>query len=209
VQTSLKRQSAEIKQLKTRADDRRSVGTGKSWLLLALGTLSVVTGYAQVMPGMRAPADMVDAAVMAVTSACWLASAGRPVFGINLPAKGNAGEGVSEHRSAPAWVKKAGDAKGRSRFSTLASPEGMIWIRFDEDTARCSLIVRPTDVAKFRAAFGDSLATGGPADLKRESAADGSESIVNETPTFVWTSRVSVPPKMPDVVLIETSFRPK
>jgi hypothetical protein len=182
---------------------------GKSLLVLALGTLCVVPGNAQVMPGMRAPNDMVDAAVMAVTGACGLASAGRPVPGINMPANGNAGEGITEHRSAPDWVKKASAAAGRSRFSTLASPEGMVWIRFDESTARCSVIVRPKDVAKFRSEFGDSLATGGPTELKRESAADGSESFQNETPDFSWTSRVSVAPEIPDVVLIETRFLTK
>ena len=196
--------------MEIRVDDRSRARTaGKSLLVLALGALSVVTGNAQVMPGYRAPTDLVDGAVMTVISGCFLASAERPVPGINRPANGNAGEGLTEQRSAPDWVKEASAAKGRSRFSTLATPEGEIWIRFDESTARCSVIVRPTDVTKFRAAFSDSLAKGGATELKRESAADGSESILNEDPTYVFTTRISVPAKTPDVVLIENTFRPK
>jgi hypothetical protein len=187
----------------------RTRTVGKALLLLAFGALSVETGNAQVMPGYRAATDLVDGAVMAVISGCFLASADRPVAGINRPANGNAGEGLTEQRSAPDWVKKASAAKGRSRFSTLATPEGEIWIRFDESTSRCSVIVRPTDVAKFRAAFGDSLATGGATELKREHLADGSEAIVNEDASFVYTSRVSVSAKVPDAVLIENTFRPK
>jgi hypothetical protein len=161
------------------------------------------------MPGYRAATDLVDGAVMTVISGCFLASARRPVPGINMPANGNAGEGLTEQRSAPDWVKKASAAKGRSRFSTLATPEGEIWIRFDESTARCSVIVRPTDIPKFRVAFSDSLAKGGTTELKRESAADGSESILKEDPTYVFTTRISVPSKSPDVVLIENTFRPR
>jgi len=178
-------------------------------MLAGLWGLSAVTGNAQVMPGMRAPTDLVDGSVMAVTSGCWLASARRPVAGINRPANGNEGEGIAEHVWAPEWVQAASAAEGRSRFATLTTPEGKIWIRFDEATARCSVIVRPPDVAKFRAAFGESLANGGTTVFKRESAADGSESFVNAAPTFAWTSRVSVPEKSPDVVLIETSFQEK
>jgi hypothetical protein len=157
------------------------------------------------MPGFRAPTDTVDAAVMAVTGACWLASAGRPVPGVNLPADGNAGEGIREHKSAPDWVRNASEAKGRSRFSTLANPEGEIWIRFDEATARCSVIVRPSDVNRFRAAFSDSLINGS-SEWTRETAVDGSESLAKVAPTFAWTSRVSIPVATPDVVLIETTF---
>jgi hypothetical protein len=192
--------------------DRNSLASrvkDASLLALILCGFGILPANTQVMPGMRAPNDLVDAAVMAVTGACHLASARRPVPGINAPADGLAGEGVNEHRSAPSWVEKASQARGRSRFATLASPDGLIWIRFDESTARCSVIVRPSDVGKFRSAFGDSLAKGGTAGLKRESASDGSEMFLTEAPTFSWTTRVSVPAKLPDVVLIETRFAQK
>ena len=182
---------------------------GASWLIGMLAMLGAAPADAQVMPGLRAPTDLVDGAVMATTSACWLASARRPVAGINRPAKDLAGEGLAEHVSAPDWVQKASAAEGRSRFATLATPEGKLWIRFDEETARCSVIVRPPDVETFRTAFGESLANGGTTRFKRETAADGSESFVNDEPTFAWTSRVSIPPDVPEAVLIETSFRPK
>lgn len=180
----------------------------KHLLGLVLCTVVAARANAQVVPGFRAPNDMVDAAVMAVTSACLLASAGRPVPGINVPAGGNAGEGITEHRSAPEWVKEVGAERGRSRFSTLASPEGEIWIRFDESTARCSVIVRPSNVSSFRTAFGDALAKGS-SDLKREAAADGSETFLKGAPTFAWTTRVSSPATKSDVVLIETDFARK
>jgi hypothetical protein len=178
--------------------------------LLSLGVFALLAlpANAQVMPGLRAPKDMVDAAVMAVTSACFLASAGRPVPGINVPSGDNAGKGITEHKAAPEWVKEVGAEQGRSRFSTLASPEGEVWIRFDASTARCSVIARPADVAKFRTAFGDSLAKGS-SELKREIGVDGSETFLREGPAFAWTTRVSSPAAASAVVLIETDFAKK
>jgi len=191
------------------AGSRPSKTTIRKHLLgLVLCAVGVASANAQVMPGMRAPNDLVDAAVMAVNSACMLASAGRPVPGINMPAGGNAGEGITERRSAPDWVKKVSASQGRSRFSTLASPEGEVWIRFDESTARCSVIVRRSDVEKFRSAFGDSFVKGS-SELKREVAADGSELFLNEDAAFVWKTRVSSAATTSDVVLIETIFARK
>jgi hypothetical protein len=175
-------------------------------LVLLLSHVICGVGDAQVVAGYQAPTDMVDGAVMAVTGACYLASAGRPVPGINTPAGGHAGEGVTERTSAPDWVSKASDAPGRSRFSTLKTPEGDIWIRFDEATSRCSVIARSTDVAKFRSALVESLAKG--PNSTRQSSADGSESIVSGNSKFAWTTRVSTA-ATPDVVLLETTFAQK
>jgi hypothetical protein len=60
-------------------------------------------------------------------------------------------------------------------------------------------------MAKFRSAFGDALAGTGSTAFARETVADGSEVFKQVIPEAEWTSRVSNPPKMPDVVLIETT----
>ena len=119
--------------------------SSRSIFVAMLSSAICAVGSAQAMPGYRAPTDMVDGAVMAVTGACYLASAGRPVPGINTPAGGHAGEGITERTSAPDWVSKASDAPGRSKFSTLTTPEGDIWIRFDEATRkfRAAIMVPP------------------------------------------------------------------
>jgi hypothetical protein len=180
--------------------------SSRSILVVLLSPVICGVGNAQVVAGYRAPTDLVDGAVMAVTGGCYLASAGRPVPGINTPAGGRAGEGITEHTSAPDWVSKTSDAPGRSRFSTLKTPEGDIWIRFDEATSRCSLIVRSTDSEKFRSALVESLAKG--PDSTRQGSADGSESIVSGNSKFAWTIRVSTA-ATPDVVLVETTFAQK
>jgi hypothetical protein len=191
-----------------RLNARRTIrAVGKPLLALAACALSIA-GNAQVVPGYRAPNDLVDAAAMAVTGGCRLASANRPLPGINMPAGSLAGEGITEYKSAPDWVEKASASQGAARYSTLASPEGPVWIRFDESTARCSVIVRPSDVAQFRAAFAKSLAKGAT-DMQQQTNADGSETFLTQAKTFAWVSRVSSPAVAPDVVLIETTFSQK
>jgi hypothetical protein len=175
-------------------------------LAALLASATCVVGHAQIAPGYRAPTDMVDGAAMAVTAGCYLASAGRPVPGVNTPAGGRAGEGLTEQTSAPDWVGKASDASARSRFSTLNTPEGDVWIRFDEATSRCSVFTRPKDVAKFRSGIVESLAKS--PNSKRETSADGSESIVSGSSKFAWTTRVSTATTA-DVVILETRFSQK
>lgn len=195
-----------------KTNDPRSTMTGfrthqsQIRVLMTCATLTIsVAAVAQIAPGYREPTDLVDGAIMAVTSGCYLAAAGRPVPGINKPSGGLAGKGVTEQESAPVWVTQASNSPNRVRYSTLGTPEGDIWIGFDETTSRCSVIARPVDVSKFRSAAGDLLVKGSP-EVKREMATDGSESIVKGTQGFGWKSRVSTPTTAPDVVLIETDF---
>lgn len=104
---------------------------------------------AQLMPGFRAPDSKLDAVKMTHRTGCFLASANRPVPGINMDAGDLAGEGLTEKKQAPEWLASIQPISNQSRLATLDTPEGPIWITFDMDSGLCTIAVQTDDQAKF------------------------------------------------------------
>jgi len=123
-------------------------------LAIAAGSLLLAsTADAQIGGGIRVPETQLDGVMQAHTFGCFLASAGRPVPGINLDAPDLMGEGLHSQTSAEPWLVEAVEIETGSTLATLDTPEGPVWIVFDGKTRACTVALQRSDVEAFRSQF--------------------------------------------------------
>ncbi|MEZ0244586.1 MAG: hypothetical protein ACAH11_14520 [Sphingomonas sp.] len=115
--------------------------------LMAAAALFLFAGgeaRAQIAPGFRAPASIVDGIDHAWGFACFLAAAGRPVAGLNIGME-QAGEGL--HRPGRIPDDLAPLAKRLDGYSVvvLDAPGGGVWIFHSVREKRCVIVPYPLD----------------------------------------------------------------
>ncbi|HEX8241490.1 MAG TPA: hypothetical protein VF574_17270 [Allosphingosinicella sp.] len=92
---------------------------------------------AQIVPGTRAPettAELVGDAQMVV---CFLAAAGRPMPGLNMPLLGE--EGMTVLTQVPDPLARLVENRADQAILELKSPADPVWIVHDRSTRRCAI----------------------------------------------------------------------
>jgi hypothetical protein len=107
--------------------------------LLVLAGLAAVAApaSAQIVPGTRAPettAELVGDAQMIV---CFLAAAGRPMPGLNMPLLGE--EGMTVLAQVPDELAKFVENRPDQAILKLKSPADPVWIVHDRNSRRCAI----------------------------------------------------------------------
>ena len=174
--------------------------------LIAPALLASGAARAQIAPGFKVPESMAEAVDDAQSWACFLATAGNPVPGVNQPLLGMEGEGLKIEPAAPDWLTSARPAVPGVRYSTLETPDGPIWIVFDGARHSCLIVARSADTAALHQAVVTRL--DGDKDWKPNKAgtSDGVRSWfkrIDGSP-LRWETRIWETADPQPVLLIET-----
>ena len=117
-----------------------------AFLLASLALpLTAAPAAAQIAPGVRAPSSVRDAVGQAWLLGCYFAATERPAPGLNMDAS-MGGPGLHEPRSMPAGLRAFIDTLAdHVRLAVLDAPGGEIWMFYDAQAKRCTIVTNPAD----------------------------------------------------------------
>ncbi|HEX9966099.1 MAG TPA: hypothetical protein VGB04_14070 [Allosphingosinicella sp.] len=131
-------------------------GARAALLVTALAALAS-TAAAQIVPGTRAPATTAELVGDAQMIVCFLAAAGRPMPGLNMPLLGE--EGMTLLADVPEELAKFVEKRPGQAILKLKSPADPVWIVHDPGTRRCGIYAL-TDPAPVEAKLVPDLLSG-------------------------------------------------
>ena len=125
-------------------------------LLLLAGLalpLAAAPAAAQIAPGLRAPENVRDAVGQAWLMGCYFAATERPSAGLNIDIS-MGGPGLHAPRSMPAGLRGFVDTLGdHVRLAVLDAPGGGVWMFYDGQAKRCTIVTDPADAEGIGAEF--------------------------------------------------------
>ena len=178
------------------------------WSILVAPAVIAAGGQsmAQIAPGLRKPETQLQAMGQALDMGCFLATAGRPVPGINQPLLGMKGEGLTPQEVAADWLSPLIATAGRNQVSLLKTPQGPVWIVFNLDNGDCNVAAKAADrtallnglISRFTGEFGKW--TTSETSTERTSLRKSIEGSSLE-----WSAVIVTPEVSADVILVTMS----
>jgi hypothetical protein len=120
---------------------------------LALPPAAAAPAAAQIAPGLRAPTSVRDAIAQAWLMGCYFAATERPSAGLNMDIS-RGGPGLRAPRAVPERLRAFIDAMpDHVRVAVLDAPGGAVWMFYDGQAKRCTIVTDPADAEGIDAEF--------------------------------------------------------
>ena len=143
---------------------------------------------AQIVPGFDPPATQAKAVRDGYGFACYLATAQRPLPGLNTRLLGVDGEGLKVEFSAPQWFTDVRPKNRSTSYATVDTPEGKVWFAYDRSDNSCTVAAQPKNLEAFRAELLPKFPDA-PGSWKKSGGLDWRYTGSIDKEPLVWTVR--------------------